>query len=120
MDIETSEQLAFIPEQVESILMTVVDGILRTEVYIEEKVRGIASCCSAFGPRFKLKHYFGRRDLGLFVALARSSLAIYWRIACTPHVLFTADAVTLWGTPATSMACVPGLSQHIVHGEPTT
>lgn len=39
MDIETSEQLAFIPEQVESILMTVVDGILRTEVYLEEKVR---------------------------------------------------------------------------------
>ncbi|CAM9339336.1 unnamed protein product [Ectocarpus sp. 8 AP-2014] len=38
MDIETSEQLAFIPEQVESILMTVVDGILRTEVYLEEKV----------------------------------------------------------------------------------
>lgn len=43
MDIETSEQLAFIPEQVESILMTVVDGILRTEVYLEEKVRLSAS-----------------------------------------------------------------------------
>lgn len=41
MDIETSEQLAFIPEQVESILMTVVDGILRTEVYLEEKVISI-------------------------------------------------------------------------------
>lgn len=38
MDIETSEQLAFIPEQVDSILMTVIDGILRTEVYLEEKV----------------------------------------------------------------------------------
>lgn len=38
MDIETSEQLAFIPEQVESILMAVIDGILRTEVYLEEKV----------------------------------------------------------------------------------
>lgn len=38
MDIETSEQLAFIPEQVESILMAVVDGVLRTEVYLEEKV----------------------------------------------------------------------------------
>lgn len=43
MDIETSEQLAFIPEQVESILMTVVDGILRTEVYLEEKVRNLIS-----------------------------------------------------------------------------
>lgn len=41
MDIETSEQLAFIPEQVESILMTVIDGILRTEVYLEEKVGGV-------------------------------------------------------------------------------
>ena len=38
MDIGTSEQLAFIPEQVESILMAVIDGILRTEVYLEEKV----------------------------------------------------------------------------------
>lgn len=54
MDIETSEQLAFIPEQVESILMTVIDGILRTEVYVEEKVgiprmiRVAVSCCSRF------------------------------------------------------------------------
>lgn len=47
MDIETSEQLAFIPEQVESILMTVVDGILRTEVYLEEKVRRLAFDCKA-------------------------------------------------------------------------
>ncbi len=46
MDIETSEQLAFIPEQVESILMTVVDGILRTEVYLEEKVREGLHVCS--------------------------------------------------------------------------
>ena len=38
MDIETSEQLVFIPEQVESIVMAVIDGILRTEIYIEEKV----------------------------------------------------------------------------------
>ncbi|CAN0219850.1 unnamed protein product [Ascophyllum nodosum] len=37
MDIETSEQLVFIPEQVESIVMAVIDGILRTEIYIEEK-----------------------------------------------------------------------------------
>lgn len=45
MDIETSEQLAFIPEQVESILMTVIDGILRTEVYMEERVRIPFSRC---------------------------------------------------------------------------
>lgn len=38
MEIETSEQLAFIPEQVDSILMGVIDGTLKTEVYIEEKV----------------------------------------------------------------------------------
>lgn len=42
MEIETSEQLAFIPEQVESVLMGVIDGILRTEVYLEEKVK---VCC---------------------------------------------------------------------------
>lgn len=38
MEIETSEQLAFIPEQVESILIGVIDGILKAEVYLEEKV----------------------------------------------------------------------------------
>lgn len=38
MEIETSEQLAFIPEQVESIMMGVIDGVLKTEVYEEEKV----------------------------------------------------------------------------------
>ncbi|CAM9185458.1 unnamed protein product [Discosporangium mesarthrocarpum] len=38
MDIETSEQLAFIPEQVESLIMGVIEGVLRTEVYYEEKV----------------------------------------------------------------------------------
>lgn len=38
MDIETSEQLAFIPEQVENILMAVIDSTLRTETYVEEKV----------------------------------------------------------------------------------
>lgn len=38
MEIETSEQLAFIPEQVENIVMDVIDGILKTELYMEEKV----------------------------------------------------------------------------------
>lgn len=38
MEIETSEQLAFIPEQVENIMMGVIDGVLKTEVYFEEKV----------------------------------------------------------------------------------
>lgn len=38
MEIETSEQLAFIPEQVENIIMGVIDGVLKTEVYLEEKV----------------------------------------------------------------------------------
>ncbi|CAN0090476.1 unnamed protein product [Sphacelaria rigidula] len=38
MEIETSEQLAFIPEQVENIMMGVIDGVLKAEVYFEEKV----------------------------------------------------------------------------------
>lgn len=104
MDIETSEQLAFIPEQVESILMTVVDGILRTEVYLEEKVRGNACANSAFDPRFKLKH-FGIRDLRLFVALAQSwgtRHQLAYVLGAPPTVVTV--AVTLWRAPATSMA----------------
>jgi hypothetical protein len=38
MDIEASEQTAFLPEQVEGILMAAIDSVLKNEVYGESIV----------------------------------------------------------------------------------
>lgn len=86
MDIETSEQLAFIPEQVESILMTVVDGILRTEVYLEEKVRGLPSVFNgAIGRRCpsheKLdQQYYRAEGMGIIWCHTQNLLEALWKI----------------------------------------
>lgn len=39
MDIEASEQAAFLPEQVETILMGAIEHVLKNEVYAEGKVQ---------------------------------------------------------------------------------
>ncbi|KAG5190464.1 Tctex-1 [Tribonema minus] len=39
MDIEASEQTAFLPEQVEGILMAAIDAVLKNEVYVEAKAQ---------------------------------------------------------------------------------
>lgn len=65
MEIETSEQLAFIPEQVENIMIGVIDGVLKTEVYLEEKVNKSL--------RMLGLESFGKESCGLFFQIAPRS-----------------------------------------------